>query len=272
MERRPLGNSGLQAGVIGMGTWRTFDVPPDDRAAVARRAEITREAVEHGVDFFDSSPMYGSAEEVLGRCLRPFRDRALVATKVWTPHVDEGHRQIDRAFAFYDGRVDFYQVHNLVGWQHYLPILRGLRGQEKVRAVGITHYAASAFGEMRRIMESEDIQTIQIPYNAADSRSEPLLDLATARGIGVIVMSPLGSGDLVRRSPPARELSAFEQYGVETWAQALLKWVVSDQRVSVVIPATSRPGRMTENARAGESPFLDGAAREHISHLARGRR
>jgi aryl-alcohol dehydrogenase-like predicted oxidoreductase len=270
MERRSLGKTDIDVRVIGMGTWGTFDVPLQATRELGRRTAIVREALSLGVNFFDSSPMYGSAEAVLGKTLGGKRESAVVATKVWSHSVPEGLQQIQRGLEYFGGYVDVYQVHNLVEWQRYLPILRSLQAKGTVKAVGITHYVQSAFGEMERIMEHENIQTIQIPYNAANGEaSERILSLAVELNIGVIVLSPLGSGDLVRRAPDPGELKPLAEFGVETWAQALLKWVVSDERVSVAIPATSRPGRMTENARAGTPPFFGPEERQRVAWLAR---
>lgn len=270
MEFRHLGKTGLATSTIGMGTWRTFDVPVSSSEEVETRRSIVDEAISAGVNLFDSSPMYGSAEEVLGKTLEGRRDRVLVATKVWSPSVATGREQIENALRFYSGYVDVYQIHNLVAWREYLPILRSLRDDRKVRAIGITHYAHSAFSDMRRIMETENIQAVQIPYNAADTlAADEILPLADELDIGVVVMSPLGTGDLLRSAPAIRDLSWLEGFGISTWAQALLKWVVSDPRVDVTIPATSRPGRMTENAAAGNPPFFGPEERERVSWLAR---
>jgi aryl-alcohol dehydrogenase-like predicted oxidoreductase len=148
MERRMLGNAGFEVPVVGMGTWRTFDVrSPREEAA---RRDIVTEALRVGAILLDSSPMYGAAERVLGAALHRRREQALVATKVWAQAVPEGQRQIERALGYFGGHVELYQIHNLVSWREYLPILVGLRDQGRVRAVGATHYQASAFGELRR--------------------------------------------------------------------------------------------------------------------------
>lgn len=268
MERRELGASGLEVGVIGLGTWRTFDVPLSDDAAMAVRGEIVSASLESGVNLFDSSPMYGTAEDVLARSLGERRRAVRIATKVWARSLDRGKSQIAHALHLYE-TVDVYQVHNLVEWQAYLPLLQALKESGKVGAVGVTHYADSSFPEMMRIMESGQVDCVQIPYNAADREAaRELLPLASAAGVGVIVMSPLGTGDLVRSSPPKRELEPLRQFGIATWAQALLKWIVSDARVTTTIPATRRPERARENGQAGEAPLLPEAERERVAWLA----
>lgn len=270
MEMRPLGAANMEPSVIGLGTWRTFDVPPDDEAGVQIRRQVVDAALAAGSTFFDSSPMYGDAEEVLALALGDRRSEVLVATKVWSRDVAEGRRQIERALRWYGGLVDLYQIHNLVEWRAYLPILRSLQEAGDIRAIGITHYQHSAFPEMMRIMETEEIAAIQIPYNAADTAAgREILPLAREIGLGVITMSPLGSGDLVRAAPAAGELAPLRDYGIETWPQALLKWVVSDSRITCTIPATSRPDRARSNAAAGDPPFLPEEERERVAWLAR---
>jgi aryl-alcohol dehydrogenase-like predicted oxidoreductase len=270
MESRPLGKTGLVCGVIGLGTWQTFDVSLSSHVDMDTRRAIVETAIDAGVDLFDSSPMYGRAEAVLGRTLRGKRDRVLVATKVWAPSVSQGRQQIDQAFRYYDGWVDVYQVHNLVAWRQYLPLLHDLQAAGSIRATGITHYAQSAFPALIDIMESEEIGTVQIPYSAVDREVQRrILPLAAEREIGVIVMSPLRSGRLTLATPHPDELKPLQQFGVTTWAQALLKWVVSDARVTVAIPATSRVERARENALAGSPPFFGPDERERVSWLAR---
>jgi aryl-alcohol dehydrogenase-like predicted oxidoreductase len=254
--------------VVGLGTWRTFDVPLSDHEAVDARMDVVSAAVEAGMNLFDSSPMYGSAEDVLARALGDRRPKVMIATKVWSRSRERGMSQIRHALQLY-GSVDVYQVHNLAECGIFLPVLRDLKEDEKVRAVGVTHYAPSAFPEIMRIIESGQVDCVQIPYNAADrAAARDLLPLACDAGIGVMVMSPLGTGDLVRKAPPAEELERLEPYEVRTWAQALIKWIVSDRRVTTTIPATSRPERAEEDAWAGTPPMLPEHERERVAWLA----
>jgi aryl-alcohol dehydrogenase-like predicted oxidoreductase len=271
MEERRLGSSGLQVPVVGMGTWQTLDVrgPEDEYRAHA----IVREALDAGARFLDSSPMYGEAERVLAEGLSDRRAEAIVATKVWTSSPAEGEAQIQRALRWFGGWIDLYQVHNLVAWREHLPLLERLHAEGAVRAIGATHYSPSAFGELAEVMRSGRVSAIQIPYNPHERDVErEVLPLAEELGLGVVVMRPLGAGALVRREPPEAELEPLRAFGVRTWAQALLKWVLSDRRCTVAIPATSRPGRMTENAAAGAPPWFDQEARALVARLAGGGR
>jgi aryl-alcohol dehydrogenase-like predicted oxidoreductase len=264
MERRSLGSSGLTVPVIGMGTWQTFDVR--DAAAVR---PVTDAALAGGATFFDSSPMYGRAERVLADTLGPRRAQVQIASKVWAGSAREGREQIRQALAWYGGKVDLYQIHNLVAWREHLPYLEELRAKGAVGAIGITHYSSSAFGDLATILETGRVTAIQVPLNPQEREVErTLLPLAAARKIGVVVMRPLGQGPLARRAPAPRELGFLADWGLWTWAQALLNWGISDPRVSVSIPATSSPAHMADNCAVGNARRFDEAARERVAALA----
>jgi aryl-alcohol dehydrogenase-like predicted oxidoreductase len=268
MERRPLGRAGFDVPCVGVGTWRTFDVrgAPAEQGAKAR----VDEALAAGANLFDSSPMYGEAERVLGQALRGRRDQARIATKVWTPSSQEGEEQIRRALAQFGGRVELYQVHNLVAWREHLTRLERLKDAGSVIAVGATHWSPRAFPELAQVMRTGRIDAIQIPYNPRENEVErEILPLAEELRLGVVVMRPFGEGGLMRRPPRAEDLAPLAPFGVTTWAQALLKWVLSDSRCHVAIPATSKLGRTTENARAGDPPWFGEDERALVSRLAR---
>src|SRR5260370_4274677 len=163
MEQRALGRTGLRVPVIGMGTWRTFDVHGD--AAKKNARSIVDAAFRAGANFFDTSPMYGAAEQVLGETLQGRRDQAIVATKVWASTRREGQTQVKRALSFFGNVVDLYQIHNLLNWREHLGMLEQLRDAGNVRAIGATHYSSSAFAELRTVMQTGRITAIQIPYN-----------------------------------------------------------------------------------------------------------
>lgn len=257
MERRPLGGSGLTVPVIGMGTWRTFDTLED-------RRPIVDEALDAGIDLFDTSPMYGRAEETLAAALEGRRDLVAVATKIWTPDPDEGRRQAELQLRLY-GWVDVLQVHNLVSWEQQLRLIEELHRDGRVRAVGATHYQPAAFRELMEVMRTGRLQMIQVPYSPiAQAALDAVLPLADELGLGVLVMSPLQGGILDARPAP-EELG---ELGVETWPQAVLKWIASDPRVSCVLTATQTPGRPTENAAAGSPPWMDEAQRRLVVEIA----
>lgn len=267
MEHRTLGKTGLQVPVVGMGTWLTFDVRGD--AAMRNARAVVDTALAAGANFFDSSPMYGEAERVLGETLQGRRAEALVATKVWTSSDREGRAQVERALQYFGGYIDLYQVHNLVNWRAHLAMLEALRDAGQVRAIGATHYSSSAFGELAQVMQSGRITAIQIPYNPLEREVErSILPLAADLGLGVVVMRPFAEGALMRRPPSAAELAPLRSFGVITWGQTLLKWILSDTRCHVTIPATTRRERMAENAAAGEPPWFGAEERALVARLA----
>jgi diketogulonate reductase-like aldo/keto reductase len=256
MEERRLGP------VVGLGTWNTFG----GDASLA--ASVVGAALAACVRLFDSSPMYRGAEASLGAALAARRAGATVATKIWTRSVDEGRTQYRRQLEWF-GRVEIEQVHNLVSWREHLGWLERGRDAGRIDRLGVTHYASASFGELAEALRTGRFDVVQLPYNPHERDVErELLPLAAERGIPVIVMRPLGEGSLLRRPPAARELEPLRDFGVETWAQALLKWVLSDERVDVAIPATSRPERAAENARAGEPPWFGPDERALVEQLA----
>lgn len=220
MEHRGFGRTGLSVPVVGLGTWNVFDLPrsrePDARSVVDA-------AFEAGTRLVDSSPMYGRAEGVLGRALEAggLRDDAIVATKVWTPRVEEGRRQLASQLASFAGRIELEQVHNLVAWREHL-----------------------------------------------DWLEREVLPLAEELGLGVIAMRPFAEGSLLRRDP--RDPAVLRELGVGSWAQALLRWTLSDPRVHVVIAATSSAAHAAANAAAGSPPWFDEEQRALVARLATG--
>jgi aryl-alcohol dehydrogenase-like predicted oxidoreductase len=249
--------------VVGLGTWNTFG--GDEQLA----RSVVGAALGAGVRLFDSSPMYGGAERSLGAALAGRRDDAVVATKIWTGDLEEGRRQLRDQLAWFGGSVEVEQIHNLVAWRRHVEWLREERSAGPVGRLGVTHYQVGAQPELAEALRTGDFDVLQVPYNPAERDCERgLLPLAAELGVAVIVMRPLGGGTLVRRPPASRALEPLRGFGVETWAQALLKWALSDPRVDVVIPGTSRPERVVENAAAGEPPWFGPDERALIEKLA----
>jgi aryl-alcohol dehydrogenase-like predicted oxidoreductase len=239
MERRRFGRTGWEVPVVGLGTWQTFDVGRSEES-IAR--DVTETVWAAGTRFFDSSPMYGRAEGVLGRALEAHRRDALIATKIWTSSLEEAHQQFEAQLGFFGGHVDLEQIHNLVAWRAHLDWLEEERAGGRIGFIGATHYSASAFSELEEVMRTGRIDAIQIPYNPHEREAERrILPLAAELDLGVIAMRPLGGGSLVRRHQPTE----------------LLKWTLGDERVHVTIPATSNPGHARSNAAAGTPPFGD---------------
>lgn len=271
MEQRALGASGLRVPVVGMGTWKTFDVRGAEGEAQAKA--IVSRALRLGVSFFDSSPMYGAAERVLGGALRGSRERAIVATKIWAQSIDEGRGQVRAALEYFGGRVDLYQIHNLVSWREHLTLLERLKGEGRVSAIGATHYSPSAFGTLAEVMRTGEVAAIQVPYNPLERDVESaILPLAADLGLGVVVMRPFGEGRLLRGAPSTASLQPLKAFGVTTWPQALLKWALSDSRCHVAIPATFNAVHLRDNAAAGSPPWFGPEERAYVVRLAANQR
>ena len=262
METRRLG-AGMDVPVIGLGSWQVFDVGPEQQGDVD---EVVTASFREGVRLADSSPMYGRSEARLGAALAAIRGETVVATKIWARSIDDGRAQFGDQLKFFGGRVDLQQIHNLVSWREHLPWLEQERAQGRIGLLGATHYSPGALDELEEVMRTGRIECIQVPYNPREREVEPrILPLAEELGLGVLAMRPLGAGALLRSAPSAGDLEAL---GLSSWAEALLRWCLSDPRIAVAIPATSNSAHAIANARAGAAPPLDPDARARIEAWA----
>jgi aryl-alcohol dehydrogenase-like predicted oxidoreductase len=265
MENRSLGQGRVSAPVVGLGTWQRLEAA----AAVGQHRELVQNAMVAGIRLFDTSPMYGDAERLLADGLGARRDQALIADKVWTPSAEQGAAQLARAVDWYGGHVDLMQIHNLVAWPAHLAMLEAARDRGLVGLIGATHYSPTAFGDLAEVMTTGRIDTIQVPYNPVQREVErTILPLADELGLGVLLMRPLGEGQLTRRPPSPDQLAPLRPFAVTTWAQALIKWGLSDPRVHVSLAATAQPGRLAENAAAGSPPWFGPQERSYVLQLA----
>jgi len=246
---RSIPSSGERLPVLGLGTFRAFDVPAASDAN-DELAAVTGAFLASGARLIDSSPMYGEAEAAVGRALdgRP----AFLATKVWTQGAREGIAQMQRSFArLGTDTIDLMQVHNLVDVESHLDTLRAWKAEGRIRYLGVTHYHASAHAALEKLVRSVPLDFVQVNYNALDREAEArLLPAAADRGTAVLVNRPLGQGELLRRLR-GRVLPAWARaQGWTSWAQLLLAWVVAHPAVTCVIPATANPAHMAENIAA----------------------
>ena len=272
MNTRPIPSTQEALPVIGCGTWIGFDQRPGSDE-YKRLPGVLDALFAAGGKMIDSSPMYGRSEETTGELLAAAkqRDKAFLATKVWTSGRDAGIAQMEQSFArLRTERMDLMQVHNLVDWRTHLATLRGWKDKGRVRYIGITHYTASAYDEVEAVLRTEKLDFLQINYSLdARDAEQRLLPLAAERGVAVIVNLPFGGGGLLRRLS-SRPLPAWAaEIGCTSWAQLLLKFVLSQSAVTCVIPGTSRAEHMADNAAAGTGAVPDAAFwRRHAGELS----
>ena len=268
MHTRKVPSSGEALPVIGVGTWRTFDVGTGAKER-APLAEVLKTLFAAGGSVIDSSPMYGASEGVVGDLLAQMNahDEAFLATKVWTQGRDAGIRQMqDSMRLLKDERLDLMQIHNLVDWRVHLATLRAWKSEGRIRYLGITHYTPGAHDQLEAVMRAEKIDFVQLNYAIDDRAAEKrLLPLAADRGIAVLVNQPFGGGGLIRslRDKPLPDWA--KEIDCTSWAQALLKFCLGHPAVTCVIPGTSRPEHMADNARAGIGKIPDAALRARMA-------
>lgn len=262
MEYRKLGR--LDVSVIGLGTLRTFDVTSESDISTCR--QIVENCVESQVNLIDCASMYGDAEKVVGITTAGKRDKFYLTSKVRCEGKEAGDAQIARSFQLFDTEfIDLYQVHNMIDWRTHLSTLEELKDQGRVGMVGVTAMVHEAYPEIINLMKSSRVDTVQVPYNVMERECETeLLPVAEDHGIGVLVMEPLKKGRYVKELKQQPDLTPLAEYGIKTWGQALLAWVIADHRVSATIPATSRPERIFENALPGSLAPLPQELREYV--------
>ena len=250
---------------IGLGTWQTFDVGAD----AAARAELREVLKLLDGNVVDSSPMYGSAESVVGDLVAELgiRERLFIATKVWTRGREDGIRQMESSFRRLRVQVmDLLQVHNLVDVAVHAKTLQDMKAKGRVRYIGITHYTASAYSEVERAMTIAPWDFLQINYSLAERDSEKkLLPMAKDRGMRVLINRPFGEGSLFRRVKGKALPPWAAELGIATWAQYFLKWIVSHPAVTCAIPATSKPEHMKDNLGAAAGVFRGPSVRKKMA-------
>jgi aryl-alcohol dehydrogenase-like predicted oxidoreductase len=268
MRTRKVPRSGEEVPVVGLGTWQTFDVGPSEEE-LAPRLEVLRTFFGAGGSVIDSSPMYGRAEEVTGELVGRLSPppRPFLATKVWTRGRDAGEAQIRESFRRLRADVvDLLQVHNLLDWETHLPTLRELKSRGRIRYLGITHYSLGAFAELERLLRTEKLDFVQLPYSLATREAEKrLLPAAAETGTAVLVMRPFEEGELFRAVRGKSLPSWAKDIGAAAWSQVFLKFILGHPAVTAVLPATANPRHLAENVQAGMGPLPDEALRSRMA-------
>jgi len=270
MVRRAIPASGQAVPVIGLGTARTFDVDPNDTAAMQPLRGVMRAFHEGGGRVVDSSPMYGRAESVVGTLAadQGIADELFMATKVWTRGKDDGIEQMEQSRQrMGGGRLELIQVHNLVDLRTHLNTLKRWRDEGRVRYIGVTHYTAGYHDDLARIVEREPIDFVQLNYNIATRNAENrLLPACANNGVATLINEPFETGALFGRVSGGEVPQwAREELGIKSWAQLFLKFIVGHPAVTCAIPATSDPEHAADNIAAARAPLPDQRQRERLA-------
>ena len=267
MLTRTIPSSGEKLPVIGLGTWRAFDV---DLTADVRRqlGDVLSLFVKLGGRVIDSSPMYGHAEGVIGELtsVLAIREKLFLATKVWTRGKQSGIQSMERSMSLLrTNRIDLIQVHNLVDVNTQLATLEEWKQQGRIRYTGITHYESGALSEIEKLMRSKKFDFLQINYSLMEPEAEQsVLPLAQERGVAVIANRPFGAGDLFDKvlSKPLPEWAA--EFDCRSWGQFFLKWIIGNPAITCAIPATNKPRHLEDNMQGGIGRLPDAKTRRRM--------
>jgi diketogulonate reductase-like aldo/keto reductase len=266
-------STGEKLPVLGLGSWITFNVG-DDPELRAECAAVMGAFFAGGGRLIDSSPMYGSSQEVIGDGLRKLGgpQTLFAADKVWTSSGEAGPEQIAESRTFWKiERFDLLQVHNLVAWEEHLPMLFAMKQAGILRYVGITTSEGRRHSEFEKIMREHPLDFVQLTYNVVDREAEKrLLPLAEERGMAVIVNRPFQQGVLLDRLQPHPLPGWAMEIDARSWPQFILKFIVSHPSVTCAIPATSRVDHLRENMTAGYGPLPDQALRARMAAYVAG--
>lgn len=268
MLTRPIPSTGEQIPVIGLGTWQRFDV---GNAEVERKPlrDVLQTMGHQGATLIDSSPMYGKSEQVVGDLTTELNiaDKFFYATKVWTTGKQNGIEQMnDSMRKMRRATMDLMQIHNLVDWQTHLRTLRQWKDEGKIKYIGITHYQESSHDALEQVIKTEKLDFVQLNYSIRVRNAEKsLLPTAMDRGVSVIVNESLEKGKLFRDVKGKQVPEWAVEQGITTWTQFFLKFIISHQGVTCVIPATASPEHMMDNLQAGVGALPDNALREKMA-------
>jgi diketogulonate reductase-like aldo/keto reductase len=268
---RPIPSTNERIPAIGLGTWQTFDVDPTPDK-LAPLDEVLTAFSELGGTVIDSSPMYGRSEDVVGRLIdkHNLRDKLFVATKVWTKGKEAGIAQMEESETKLRAKpLDLMQVHNLVDVEPHLPTLRAWKKEKRIRYLGITHYAAAHHDHVARIVEKEPLDFVQINYSIGEREAEArLLPLCRDRGVAVIAHRPFVSGALLKKLAPLPLPEWAAEIDCDSWAQLLLKFIISHPAITCAIPATSKVKNLRDNMKECRGRLPDEPLRARIAAIA----
>lgn len=267
MLKRVIPSSGEEMPVIGLGTSRVFDIERSKNELNVRE-KILDIFYENGGRLIDTSPMYGMSEEIIGITAKKYieKNRFFLATKVWTEGRENGMRQIEESFQkMRTDKISLIQVHNLLDWKTQIKTLRSLKDEGRINYIGITHYKSNAFDEMIKIMKAEKVDFAQFNYSMGEREAEQkILPFCKDNGIATLINRPFMRGRLFREAQEKKLPSWVTDYDIDSWGQFFLKYIISHDAVTNIIPATSKPKNMLDNARAGMGRMLDEKAKKRM--------
>ena len=267
MQTRPVPASGERLPVIGMGTADSFNVGdgPEDREPLR---EVMRRFFAGGAALIDTAPSYGRAEAVIGDLLAELnlRPRAFIATKIGASGRAAGLEQFQRSLRLLrTDKVELLQVHNLVDWQTQLALINELKAQGKTRYSGVTHYTESGHDELARVVRAARPDFLQVNYSVISRGAESaVFPLARELGVAVLVNRAFDDGRLFAKVKDKPLPPWAVEAGIGSWAQAFLRFALSHPAVTVVIPATGKPDRQSDNLKAGQGPMLTAQQRQSL--------
>ncbi len=258
MARRIIPSTGELLPVIGLGTSRVFDTNLSEKSLNPRK-EIVKALLDHGGSLIDTSPMYGRAEEVTGKIAQDLKinDRLFLATKVWIEGKEAGQIQMNASSKKLNKAViDLMQIHNLLDWKTHIKTLYEWKEQGKINYIGISHFRSNAFNQIEKIITKERIDFAQFNYSLEEREAEKrLLPLCREKGVATLINRPFMRGKLFKAVARKKLPSWTYEYNVNTWSQFFLKFILANQAVTTVIPATSNPAHMIDNLIGGIGPI-----------------
>jgi aryl-alcohol dehydrogenase-like predicted oxidoreductase len=270
LARAVIPSTGKSVSRVGLGTWQTFDVG-GDAARRAALAEVLRVFTAAGGDVVDTSPMYGTSEAVLGDLFRDtgLRPKVFLATKVWTQGGREGIAQMKDSFRLLrSGHVELMQIHNMLDWRTHLKELRRMKDAGTLTHIGITHYTAGALDELTRVVKAEKLDFVQFALSLEEPEAaRDLLRLCAEKGVAFLANRPFGGGGAFGRARGEALPSWAKEQEIGSWAQFLLKWVLSHPEVTCAIPGTGKPEHMRDNLQGAMGALPDAATRERMAAL-----
>ncbi|WP_439557893.1 aldo/keto reductase [Dyadobacter sp.] len=265
LMQRNIPSSGEKLPVVGLGSWQQFDVgsSADERNPLR---DVLKKMNELGGKVVDASPMYGRAEQVIGDLSAELKlnEQFFFATKVWTNGRQEGIDQMNASLKkMKRTRLDLIQIHNLLDWETHLKTLKDWKAEGKTRYIGITHYTDSAHSRLEQIVKSKSVDFVQFNYSIRSRNAEKsLLNAARDNGVAVLINEPFEQGALFRATKGKQLPDWAADYGIKSWAQYFLKYIISHEAVTCVIPGTSDVKHLVDNLGAATGKLPDANARK----------